>query len=853
MTTSYLHYEIVKKLGEGGMGIVYLAEDKKLNRQVALKFLPRHISSDHTERARFLKEARASAALNHPNIAQVYSIEKVEELFIVMEYIEGIELKEWIRSEECTLLDQLKITKQIAAGIKAAHDKGVIHRDIKSNNIMINRSGDVKIMDFGIAYFRGEEHITKTGTTLGTTAYMSPEQLRGFDADEVTDIWSFGVILYELFTQNLPFQGSYEPAIMYSITEEEPIPIEEYTAEVPEKIRYVISRCLEKDREKRYSSFGEITSDLNEGSLQTNYFDSSLKRWSGRSKNIWVASTLGIIFLALLMIVFSNPSNVYSRIPDKILLAVLPIEIIGEQGSFDGIAVGLVETLSFRLTEIEKYEDSYWITPASELRKENVKSITKAKQLFGINLAISSSLQSIEDSTRLLLELVDADNMRSLETRQVVVSSNNLPDLEKRGVRAMLGMLNIDISPRVSESLSEGETSTPEAYELYLKGVGALNNVNKFDHLDDAIRFFKNSIKLDTEYALAHAGLGEAFWEVYEKRKTPEYVDSARTYLRRAEELNGKLTAIQVMLGRLNTGTGNYETALKHFKNALAIDGKSSSAIRGLASVYDMQGIPQKAEQTYLKAVELKTDYWKGHKDLGEHYLQRGDYPSAIEQFQKVVDILPMNSGAYSNLGVAYLYDGQNEKARHMFERAMAIEHDPITANNLAYIYFSDGLYLEAAGMYELAVAEYSDHYILWGNLAVAYELGGSNEEALRSYLMAIEKAKIQLKINPNDAEVLADLGAYYSDIEDKEKALEYIEKALAIDPDKEGVRKRAVSTFEKIGMRKEAMQWIDASLLDYIDSQVELSELAVDKRYLELKKKLKQQGANTLNKNNYQ
>ncbi|MDZ7659791.1 protein kinase domain-containing protein [Fodinibius sp.] len=842
MSSSYLHYEIVKKLGEGGMGIVYLAEDKKLSRQVALKFLPDHISSDPTERARFLKEARASAALNHPNIAQVYSIEEVDEkLFIVMEYVDGIELKEWIRSDECTATEQLKITEQIAEGIKAAHDKGIIHRDIKSNNIMITHTGDVKIMDFGIAYFRGEEHITKTGTTLGTTAYMSPEQLRGTDADEVTDIWSFGVVLYELFTQNLPFQGSYEPAIIYSITEEEPIPIDEYTAEVPERIRHIILRCLEKDREKRYSNFGEITADLKEDELESNYSVSPIKRWSNQSKSIWITGALSAIFLVLIMIVVGTPSSVYSRIPDKILLAVLPIEIIGENDSLDGIGVGLVETLSFRLTEVEKYVDSYWITPASELRKENVKSITKAKQLFGINLAISSSIQSIDDSTRLLLELVDADNMRSLETRQVVVSSNNLTDLEKMGVKAMLGMLNIDISSGLSESLLEGEPSTPKAYELYLKGLGALNDVNRPDHLDDAIRFFKHSISLDPDYALAHAGLGEAFWEVYERRKTPEYVDSARTTLHKAEELNENLTPIQVMLGRLNTGTGNYEAAIEHFKNALALDGKLSSALRGLASVYDMQGIPEKAEETYLKAIELKTDYWKGHKDLAVHYLQRGQYPSAIEQFQKVVDILPNNNSAHSNLGAAYLYNGQNEKARQIFERAMALENDPITANNLAYIYFSDGLYLEAAEMYELAVTEYSDQYIIWGNLAVAYELGGNNEEALRSYLKAIEKAKNQLQINPNNADVLADLGAYYSDIEDEAKALEFIEKALAIDPDKEGVRKRAVTTYEKLGMRNKALHWINAPMLDYVESQVELKELAADTRYLELKKNMKQ------------
>ena len=844
MSKTYLHYEIIRKLGEGGMGIIYLAEDKKLNRKVALKFLPAHISSDHTERTRFLKEARAAAALTHPNIAPVFAIEEVDDqLFIAMQYVDGVELKKWIERSDRTLSQRMKISSQIVEGLKAAHDRGIIHRDIKSNNIMITRSGDVKIMDFGLAHFQGEEHITKTGTTLGTTAYMAPEQLLGTEADELTDIWSFGVVLYELFTGSLPFQGSYEPAIMYSITEEDPVPIEEYGSEIPDTIRHIIYRCLEKDREKRYANFGDIAADLHHEKPEGAPAIASKKRRPGpnRSRKLWIAGSLGIAAVALLILLVSGPLSVYSSIPDKILLAVLPIETIGEDDSLDEIGVGLAETLSFRLSEIKKYEDSYWVTPAGELRKENVTSISKAKQLFGINLAISSSIQTVDDTIRLLIELVDADNMHRLETRQVVVSSDNLAELETMGVKAMLAMLNIDISPGVSESLSEGEPSTSKAYEQYLRGVAALADVNRPDRLNNAIGFFKHSIRLDSTYALAHAGLGESYWEVYEDRKSPEYVDSARTALRRAEALNENLSTIKVMLGRISSGTGNYEAAIDYFQNALAIDGKSSTALRGLAGVFDRQGLPEKAEEIYLRAIDLKTDYWEGHKDLAIHYLQRGNYPLAVEQFQKVVDLLPRNSNAYSNLGAAYLYDGQNEKARQMFERSMAIEKNPITANNLAYLYFTEGLYKEAAEMYELAVEAYGDRYVLWGNLGVAYELGGNNEESLRAYLKAIEKAKVQLEINPNDADVLADLGAYYSDIEEKEKALTHIEKALALNSASERIRERAVSTYEKLGMRTKALQWIQASMFGYIESQVELRQLAADPDYLQLKKQLQQ------------
>ena len=254
MSQVFLHYEILQKLGEGGMGIVYLAQDTRLNRKVALKFLPRRISSNELERKRFEIEAQAAAGLNHPNIAQVYAIEELDdELFISLEYVDGRELKDCIEDGELTPEEKSKISVQIAGALKAAHDKGIIHRDIKSRNIMLDAGGNIKVMDFGLARLDGSDGITKTGTTLGTTAYMAPEQLRGEKADTRSDIWSYGVVLYELFTGHMPFSGLHEPAVMYSITEEEPTEIDSSVA-IPKEINNVIDRCLIKDIEQRSQS-----------------------------------------------------------------------------------------------------------------------------------------------------------------------------------------------------------------------------------------------------------------------------------------------------------------------------------------------------------------------------------------------------------------------------------------------------------------------------------------------------------------------------------------------------------------------------------------------------------------------
>ncbi len=267
-----LHYKIIEQVGQGGMGVVYLAEDKRLKRSVAIKFLPQHICSYPELKRRFETEAQAAASLNHSNITTIHAIEDFDEqVFIVMEYIEGIELKEKINAGIIPVKEAVRIVSQIAEGINSAHKKGIIHRDIKSQNIMITAEGKVKIMDFGLAKITGNTQITKSGSTLGTAAYMSPEQAQGQDADEQSDIFSYGIVLYEMLTGTLPFKGDYEYALIYSIINEEPDETILINNGVPEKLRKVVLKCLRKNREERYSSFDGVLKDIADFSIDVVY------------------------------------------------------------------------------------------------------------------------------------------------------------------------------------------------------------------------------------------------------------------------------------------------------------------------------------------------------------------------------------------------------------------------------------------------------------------------------------------------------------------------------------------------------------------------------------------------------
>jgi serine/threonine protein kinase len=259
------HYKILEKLGEGGMGVVYKARDTKLGRTVALKFLPKHLLCDSEAKSRFENEAKAASALNHPNITTIYEInEAEEECFICMEYVEGKSIKELIKEKTFSIQEILNISLHIAEGLNAAHRKGIVHRDIKSDNIMLTHDGSAKITDFGLVKLKGVPKVTRTGTTVGTVAYMSPEQARGEEVDHRTDIWSLGVVLYEMLTGQLPFKGDYEATIIYEILNGEPKAIQWFRADVPDHVVALVSRLLEKDPAHRLSSAKEIIHLLHE-------------------------------------------------------------------------------------------------------------------------------------------------------------------------------------------------------------------------------------------------------------------------------------------------------------------------------------------------------------------------------------------------------------------------------------------------------------------------------------------------------------------------------------------------------------------------------------------------------------
>ncbi len=837
-----LHYRIESQLGKGGMGMVYRAEDIRLGRPVALKLLPTTISNNEPERERFLIEARAAAALNHPYIAHVYVVEELDDpqlgkqLFIVMEYIDGRELREIIQSGIPNPQSAIDYAIQIAGGLLAAHAKGIVHRDIKPSNIMITETDQVKIMDFGLAKFVGSSapasHLTQTGTTLGTVPYMSPEQVRGEEVDQRTDIWSFGVILYELLTGQHPFAQSYEAAQLYAIVNEPYEPPTQLNPQLPAAVDTIIAKMLGKSPEERYAGMDEVLHDLHQVDSPngipafvgtTGGSNRSLVRklpfsgkvtpmplWSWLSRAaLLVIIVGGLVFVANLVWRWNQPHALPVLSEKRIV--VLPIRNGEDAGKDRAFCDGLTELLTSTLTQIEGTQNALWVVPSTEVRNSRVRTAGAAQQKFNANLVITGSLQRSENALSLTLNLIDARSLRQLKSVVVHKGMQSISEFQKDVVNHLQQMLELPIQTENQRVLLAGVTTSSGAYEYYLQGKGLLLNYDKPENVEQAIQQFQMAIREDSLYALAFAGLGEAFWRRYEYRKDPKMAAEAVQYCQRALELDSYLTEVHLTLGIIYRGTGKYDLSVQEFEQVLKSEPYNSDAYRELASTYARKGDNSRVEKMYLKAIELHRNYWATYYDLGRFYYRGGDYQKAAQQFSRVTEMAPSNFKAFRNLGVVYLLMGNIKDARKMLEESIRIHPNYGAYSNLGTILFMQQEYAQAARMYEKALEENDRFYALWGNLASCYELiPDESYKATPTYQRAIKLAAEQLSVNPNDARVLKSIASYYANLNNKPKAITYINQAVSLAPDNLEVLFRAAEVYGLLGDMDQAYDFLE-------------------------------------------
>ncbi|MFC2157867.1 protein kinase [Acidobacteriota bacterium] len=537
-------YKILDEIGRGGMGIVYKAKDTKLKRYVALKFLPAELIQDKKAKARFLQEAQAAAALNHPNICIIHEVDDSDDqTFIAMEYIEGKTLKDRIDSGPLEIDEAVKITAQVAEGLAEAHAKGIVHRDIKPANIMLTEKGTAKIMDFGIAKLAAGVDLTQPSTLIGTVAYMSPEQARGDEVDQRTDIWSLGAMFYEMLTGDRPFQKSQEQALIYAILHDSPTPVSLLRSDIPIHIEKTVEKSLAKKLKERYQNIGEIIRDLKE-----------------------------------------SQSVALPKAEKSIV--VLPFENLSPDPDQEYFCDGMTEEIT---SDLSKIKDLLVISRNSAMTFKGTKKKTKAigKEL-NVQYVLEGSVRKAGNNIRITAQLIDSEKDMHIWSEKYNGMIDDVFKIQEKVSRTIVEALKVKLSPAESCIISEKPIDNIKAYEFYLKANQEIFKITE-ENTRNAEEYLKKGLDLIGPNALLYAGMGFVHYSFFNLTKIMEHALKAEEYAKKAFELDPVSPKAHVLMGCLHfEAFGTPQEGTHHFKKAVDIDPNDSEALIWLAIVLSL-------------------------------------------------------------------------------------------------------------------------------------------------------------------------------------------------------------------------------------------------------------------------
>ncbi len=843
-------FRISAHLGSGGMGEVYRAEDMQLKRTVAIKRLRPGQQNQAVSNIELLREARRASALNHSRVASIYDVFTVgEELFLVMEYVDGSTLRELLKSS-LGVAEFCRIAIQCADALTAAHNKGIVHGDLKPSNIMLARdSGDVKVCDFGLARrlpkaAAGAETTTTVHSGVaGTPAYMAPEIIQEVPPDERSDVFSLGIVFYEMLAGRNPFLAESVFATIDRIRGFSPEPLHLVNREVPPRLAHAIQRMIEKDPSNRYATVSEVSREL------VSIHD-QLPRFRARRQSL-ARARLGVVIAGALAVTALGmdhlrrwPVNppVMAAVPDSINLAILPFGGAGAGADRQFFTQGLTEAVTQQLSRLT-LNRRLQVATIDDIRARGVTNSAEARDQLGVNVVLTGSLQYSGGSVRVTCQLIDTRSGRPLRSETFAADASNPIAMRDLVSRAGVRMLGLNINPDERQALAESPPQRPTAYDFYLQARGYLLNFDRLENLDSAIAVFRRALEIDPRYALAYAGLGQAYWRKHELTGAAVWVEPARAACEGALGIDPKSSEGHTCLGMVLSGTSAYERATQEFGAALDLEPTNDVAYLGLATAYERLGRPADAEKTYRRAIELRPHYWAAYNNLGAYYYRLGRYDDALTMFQQVVALAPDSFRGYSSLGALYFMKDQTQDAIAAFNKSLAIRPNHLAASNLGTLYFFEGQYRRSADAFRQALSLDQGNYRVWGNLAGALESLGDSAEAATAYTRARELVRELLAVNPRDPAlllVLAECDAALGDLAKGRASLAQVIKLAPSDP--QMLFDIAVIYEFRLHQRSEGLKWLAKAIENgqpwrEIDRSPYLLELRKDPRFQQLRR----------------
>ena len=785
--TTLGRYEIRSQIGEGGMGEVFLARDTQLDRTVALKILPEPVAADQTRLQRFIQEAKSASALNHPNILTVYEIGQAAAVhFIATEFVEGKTLRQHLSKGPMSLSEILDICVQVTSALSAAHEANIIHRDVKPENIMIRRDGIVKVLDFGLAKLAAPEPaainpeastraIIKTdpGTVVGTASYMSPEQARGIPVDVRTDIFSTGVVLYEMVAGCLPFTGSTSSEVMSSIlSEKEPQPLARYSREVPTELERVASKALRKNRDERYQTIKDFVLDLkslkqelefaaklerstspeireasdatkatapdpSDRAVQTATTHDMTKPLKTRQRSMWL--TLTALVAVVAAAAFFGYSRYVGRGSGSTIrsIAVLPFANADGNPDAEYLSEGISESL---INSLSKLPGVKVIARSSSFRyKGKEADPQEVARALGVESILTGRVVHRGDNLLISAELVNASDKTQIWGDQYNRKLADILTVQDEIAKRISETLRLRLSGEQQQRLTKRYSDNVEAYQDYLKG-RFYSAKSTESGLKKSIEYFNQAIEKDPNYALAWAGLANGYWEDSDIHISPhDAMPKAK------------------------------QAALK----ALAIDNTLAEAHGALAielTAYDWDWA--NAEKEFKRAIELNPDYPTAHAQYGWYLSLMGRSEAAIAELKRATELDPLSTNANGILGLAYGWARRNDEAVAQLQKTLELAPEAwLEMTYLGWVHIGEGKFSEAITVLQRAKQIDANQYVL-GALGESYALSGNRTEAV-AVLAQLKEMSKERYVSPHCIAMI------YAGLGDKDQAFEWLNKAF--------------------------------------------------------------------------